>query len=94
MKLRTGLLAALALAAFTQISKAQEPTMGPVMMPAHFVMPPWSDRARYRHRYRSFTWYPLPLPLACEAVLFPRSTLCAGRPATLGPYSYNPRVYY
>jgi hypothetical protein len=94
MKLRTGLLAALALASFTQISKAQEPTVWPEMMPAHFVMPPWSGRARYHHRYRSFTRYPLPLPLACEAVLFPRSPLCAGRPATLGPYSYNPRVYY
>jgi len=40
---------------------------------------------------------PLLAPVACEAVIFPRSPLCAGRPARYSPYADFPwslHVYY
>jgi hypothetical protein len=36
-------------------------------------------------------------PIACEAVIFPRSPMCAGRPARYNPYvdfPWNSYVYY
>jgi hypothetical protein len=40
-------------------------------------------------------YYPLWYPGACEAVIFPRSPLCAGRPASFWPYApWNYYVYY
>jgi len=42
--------------------------------------------------------YAVPLggvyPRACESVIFPRSPLCAGRPATLGPYAPFPWNFF
>jgi hypothetical protein len=38
----------------------------------------------------SYSWY----PAACEAVIFPRSPLCAGRPASFGPYAPYPWYLY
>jgi hypothetical protein len=51
-------------------------------------------------QYRSHSYYRSyrPYPAACEAVFFPRSPLCAGRPAYRGFWStlfpYNWIVYY
>jgi hypothetical protein len=57
-----------------------------------------SARPYYRHRHvaRYQPYYPL-TPAACEAVIFPRSPLCAGRPGRFSPYSefpFNRYVYY
>jgi hypothetical protein len=41
-------------------------------------------------RYQPYPW----TPVACEAVIFPRSTLCAGRPAGFSPYSELPFSLY
>jgi hypothetical protein len=63
----------------------QVPTTGPLT--------PFEPRHRYVARYQPYPW----TPAACEAVIFPRSPLCAGRPASFGPYSafpYNMYVYY
>jgi hypothetical protein len=35
-----------------------------------------------------------PYPVACEAVIFPRSRLCAGRPANYGPYVFFPFSWF
>lgn len=37
--------------------------------------------------------YRAPPPAACGRVLFPRSLLCAGRPASFGPYATYPWNY-
>ena len=44
--------------------------------------------------YRSHGYYGSysPYPFACEAVIFPRSPLCAGRPAYFDPW-YTPPLY-
>ena len=42
------------------------------------------------HRHARLLTY----PAACEAVLFPRSPLCAGRPASYGPYAPYPWNLY
>jgi hypothetical protein len=44
-------------------------------------------------RYQPYPW----TPVACEAVIFPRSPLCTGRPAHFSPYSpypFSTYVYY
>jgi hypothetical protein len=38
-----------------------------------------------RAQYRSYR----PYPAACESVIFPRSPLCAGRPASYVPFPLN-----
>jgi hypothetical protein len=86
MKLGVAILAVIALIAFNHICAAEEASQGTVIKVIDQVgplAPPWSDRSRRApaHR-RSNDGY----PVACGAVLFPRSPLCAGRPANLGAY--------
>jgi hypothetical protein len=45
-------------------------------------------RSRVYYRYTSLPYY----PVACEAVRFPRSPLCAGRPYRPSYYDYD--YYY
>lgn len=63
------------------------------IVPPHASVPPHARRHhRPAHRY-SYS----PYPVACEAVIFPRSPLCAGRPATFGryaPFPWNMYWYY
>jgi hypothetical protein len=57
-----------------------------IINPAYHValgpLTPWRPRiaVRYEPHYGA--------PVACEAVMFPRSPLCAGRPAHFSPYSW------
>jgi hypothetical protein len=86
MKVGITILAALVLIVFNRVSAAEESGQRLVIKIADQAgtnRPPWPDRRRYdlAHR-RSSGGY----PVACEAVIFPRSPLCAGRPATFGPY--------
>jgi len=96
MKLGITILAALALIALDRVSAAGAPSqrlMIKVADQAGLQEPLWSNRPRYRlahHRYRSYGSY----PVACEAVIFPRSPLCTGRPAAFGPYGTFPRNLY
>jgi hypothetical protein len=50
-------------------------------------------RRHYRHIVRPLP-DPYPYPMACESVLFPRSPLCAGRPASYGYYAPWPWNFY
>jgi hypothetical protein len=97
MKLGIAISAALALIAFTEVSAAQQPSQSPVIKVAHQIgMYPPQGPLTPPYRlvyYRSYGLY----PVACEAVIFPRSPLCAGRPASFGPYELFPwssYVYY
>ena len=82
MKLGITILAALVLIAFDQLAAAQELNQRPVIKFADQVGL-WPGRTRHASaHHRSYGGY----PVACEAVIFPRSPLCAGRPATFGPY--------
>ncbi len=92
MKLTITILAALALIAFNRVAAADELGQGLVLKVADQIgNPPVRPRRRHgsAHRY-SYS----PYPLACEAVMFPRSPLCAGRPATFGPYAPFPWNMY
>ena len=84
--LRIAIFGALALIAFNRVSAAEESSQGLLINVANEVgtyQPPRSDRPwRPPARERSYGAY----PVACEAVIFPRSPLCAGRPATFGPH--------
>jgi hypothetical protein len=44
------------------------------------------------HRSRGYYESYRPYPVACEAVMFPRSPLCAGRPAYY-PFWWTPPFY-
>ena len=44
------------------------------------------------HRSHGYYGSYRPYPAACEAVIYPRSPLCAGRPAYFDPW-YTPPVY-
>jgi hypothetical protein len=93
MKLSIALVA-LALIALSRIAAGQESSTRPVVMRAEYLgSPSWYGR-RHRLHDRWSGWYRLPVPLTCDAVMFPRSPYCAGIPATLGPYSPNWRVYW
>jgi hypothetical protein len=50
------------------------------------------------HRSHAYYGSYRPYPAACEAVIYPRSPLCAGRPAHWDPWYtpplYNVFVYY
>jgi hypothetical protein len=89
MKLAITILAALALVAFNQFSAAAQTSQNFVIKVADRVVtypPQWPARPRHRFvYYRSFGY-----PAACEAVIFPRSPLCVGRPASFGPYAPYP----
>jgi hypothetical protein len=52
-----------------------------------------APRLRRPHRLVRYNDSPPP-PVACEAVLFPRSPRCAGRPAAYGPYATYPWNLY
>ena len=86
MKLGITILAALLLMAFDRASAAEEPSQHLMIKVADQVGTnrlPWSDRPRHGlAHHRSYGGY----PVACEAVIFPCSPLCAGRPATFAPY--------
>jgi hypothetical protein len=86
MKLRITIVIAFALIAFDRVSAAEAPSQRLVIKIADQVgmkQPPWPNGPRHGlAQDRSYGRY----PVACEAVIFPRSPLCAGRPATFGPY--------
>jgi hypothetical protein len=90
MKLAITISAALAFVAFNQVSAAAQTRQNLVIKVADHVgayPPQWPTRPRHRFvYYRSYSLY----PGACEAVIFPRSPLCAGRPASFGPYAPFP----
>ncbi len=97
MKLGVAILAGLALIAFNRVSAAQQTSQNSVIKvadPVGTYPPQWPIRPRHRLiYYRSYSSY----PVACEAVIFPRSPLCAGRPASFGPYApypWNSYLYY
>jgi hypothetical protein len=97
MKLRITILVALALIALDRLSAAQELGQGILVKVADQVgidRPLRPNRSRHGLAYhRSYSGH----PVACEAVIFPRSPLCAGRPATFGPYApfpWNLSWYY
>ena len=95
MKLGITIFAALAAMACGCIASAGEINQVLVAKVAdQFVATP-APRIR-RHRFAVHAYEPLePLPpVACEAVLFPRSPLCAGRPAAYGPYATYPYNFY
>jgi hypothetical protein len=99
MKLGIAISAALALVALAEVSAAQPLSQSPVvvnrqigMYPPQGPLTPWPRFVSYR----SWGLY----PGACEAVIFPRTAFCTGRPASFGPYApYAPYpwsswVYY
>jgi len=76
--------------AFTQVSATAQTRQNFVIKVADQVgtyPPQWP--ARPRHRFVLLPFVGL-YPGACEAVIFPRSPLCAGRPASFGPYAPFP----
>jgi hypothetical protein len=77
------ILAALALIAFDQVSAAEEPSQRLMIKDADHQVGMWPNRTRQGLAHHRSYGGP---PVACEAVIFPRSPLCAGRPATFGPY--------
>jgi hypothetical protein len=89
MKLAITISAALALVAFNQDFAAAQTRQDLVIKVADRVgayPPQWPTRPRHLIvYYRSYGY-----PGACEAVMFPRSPLCAGRPASFGPYAPYP----
>jgi len=94
MKRRIIILAALALIAFDRASLAEDPGRRLLSEAAgqgiHQPLRPHRSRLAYHRSYGGY-------PVACEAVIFPRSPLCAGRPATFGPYApfpWNLSWYY
>jgi hypothetical protein len=90
MKLGITISAVLALIACNQVSAAEQKSQNLVIKIADQVgayPPQWPTRPRHRLvYYRTYGLY----PVACEAVIFPRSPLCAGRPASFGPYAPFP----
>jgi hypothetical protein len=94
MKLGIAISAALALIAFTGGSAAGQTNQNFVTKATDQIgtyPPQWPVRRRHRlvyyHLYGSY-------PASCEAVIFPRSALCAGRPASFGPYAPYPWYSY
>src|SRR5258708_30997925 len=97
MKLAITILAVLALVAVNQVSAAAQTSQNFVIKVADRVgtyPPQWPTRPRHRFvYYRSYGLY----PGACEGVIFPRSPVCAGRPASFGPYApfpWHTYLYY
>jgi hypothetical protein len=92
MKLGISISAALALTAFAGPSVAEQTSQYFVIKVTDRMYPPQGPLLPpYRLVHRG------PYPVACDAVIFPRSLLCAGRPASFGPYAPYPwgsRVYY
>jgi hypothetical protein len=93
MKLRIAILAALALIAFDRISAAEESSQSLLIKVADQVDlngPPWPNKQRHARHGRGYYRPYGGLPVACESVIFPRSPLCAGRPAAFGPFAPFP----
>jgi hypothetical protein len=88
MKFGIAISAALAVVACGRIAAAGEIDKGVVVKVAdQAVVVPAPRVHRRPHHYVVD-----PYPMACESVLFPRSPLCAGRPASYGyyaPYPWN-----
>jgi hypothetical protein len=92
MKLRITIFAALAVTACGSIASAGEINQALVVKVADQIVAAPAPQIRH-HRLVVRPYEPLP-PVACEAVLFPRSPLCAGRPAAYGPYATFPYNSY
>jgi hypothetical protein len=99
MKTWIALSAAVAAATTFNHAASAEVVYNPFMVNPAYQVPmgpltPFQPRGRYHAaRYQPYPW----TPVACEAVIFPRSPLCAGRPARFSPYSTLPfslYVYY
>jgi hypothetical protein len=103
MKLAITISAAVALVAFSQFAAAAQTRQDFVVEQGFAIKvvdrvgtypPQWP--ARPRHRFVYYRSYGLYLA-ACAAVIFPRSPLCAGRPASFGsyaPFPWNTWSYY
>jgi hypothetical protein len=86
MKFGIAFLAAVAAMACGGIAAAGEIDKAVVVKVADQAVVEPAPRLRHRH----VLLLPYPYPAACEAVLFPRSPQCAGRPAAFGPYAPYP----
>jgi hypothetical protein len=105
MKTRIALSAALAAATTFSLTTTFSPAMADVVYHPFMVNPSYHVpmtgpltpfRPRDRHHVARYQPYPF-TPVACEAVIFPRSAECAGRPARFSPYStlpFSAYVYY
>jgi hypothetical protein len=96
MKLSITMLTALALVAFDRVSVAEEQSQRfliKVADQAELKRPLWPSRPLRGHTdHRSNSWHEY--SIACESVIFPRNPLCAGRPATFGPYAPFPWNFF
>jgi hypothetical protein len=61
---------------------------GLVAIGSIFATPALTHHRSHRYEYESYR----PYPVACEAVIYPRSPLCAGRPSYFDPW-YTAPVY-
>jgi hypothetical protein len=94
MKPSIAISAAIAMMTFNGIAKAEVVDHPFMINPAYQVTVGPLTPFRPRHVVR---YQPLSAPVACEAVIFPRSPLCAGRPSRYSPYTdfpWNLHVYY
>ncbi len=88
MKLGTVIFAALAVMTFDRVAAAQNVNQRLLVKVADQVNVSVPLRPRRRHQIVAVPY--IGPPVACEAVLFPRSPLCAGRPAPYGWYAPFP----
>jgi hypothetical protein len=89
MKFGIAFLPALAVVACGRVAAADEIDKAIVVKVADLVVVEPAPQLRRHLHVRPRTY---PYPAACESVLFPRSPLCAGRPASYGyyaPYPWN-----
>jgi hypothetical protein len=95
MKPSIAIAAAVATMTFNGVAKADVVYHPFMINPAYQVPVGPLTPHQPRHVVRS---QPLGAPpVACEAVIFPRSPVCAGRPARFSPYAHfpwNAYVYY
>jgi hypothetical protein len=92
MKFGIAILTALAIVACGRIALADENDKAVVVKAADQAVVEPAPRLYGRPHRHVVRPLPYPYPAACEAVLFPRSPLCAGRPASYGyyaPYPWN-----
>jgi hypothetical protein len=97
MKPWIAISAALAVMTFGRVAAAEVVYHPFGINPAYQVptgpLTPFQPRYRHVARYQPYPW----TPVACEAVIFPRSPLCVGRPARFSPYAefpWNLYAYY
>jgi hypothetical protein len=89
MKFEIAFLTALAVVACGRTAAAGEVDNAVVVKVADLAVVEPAPRLR-PHRHIHIRPPSYPYPAACESVLFPRSPLCAGRPAAFGPYAPYP----